>query len=226
MVDLTHAMAPNGIDTSGFRPSDNIEDVRDKPDWRKAVEWVTRKPLPGDQTNYRAHGGRVDASNINQNPTEGQKSAGNYAKDHLHFQGLPLTIENAKGLFRGGIDKGGKAWKCKLPAHYGYIKRTEGADGDHVDVYVGPHRKAQTVFIIDQVDSDTGKFDEVKCMLGFGGRAQAVATYKKCFSDGKGQNRIGFVSAIPIALFKHWLKKGDTRRSFSSELPEGLRRPN
>lgn len=38
-------LMPHGMDTSGFRPSTNVEDVRDKPALQKAVESVTRLPI-------------------------------------------------------------------------------------------------------------------------------------------------------------------------------------
>ena len=62
-------------------------------------------------------------------PSEAQKESGNYRKAHLDVQGLPITIENAKGSIRRGKDKDGETWETVLPAHYGYIKRSEGRTG-------------------------------------------------------------------------------------------------
>jgi hypothetical protein len=160
----------------------------------------------------RAAGGRVEASNIEHEPTEAQKKAGNYAKDHIHVHGLDITIENAKGHYRRGVDKGGKAWSVKMPAHYGYIKGTVGKDKDHVDVYIGPHLKAPTVYIVDQVNADSRKFDEHKAFLGFASRAQVNKTYRAAFSDGRGRERMGHVTEMPVDGFKHWLENGDTTK--------------
>lgn len=160
----------------------------------------------------RANGGRVDPENINHNPTEAQKKSGVYAKDHLHWNGLSLTIENAKGSFRSGIGKDGKRWRTRLPAHYGYVKRTEGADGDHLDIFLGPHRKAPNVFVVDQKDAHTGRFDEHKALMGFGSAAQALNTYCKAFSDGCGKDRVGHLTTMPLALFKEWVKNHDTTK--------------
>jgi hypothetical protein len=148
---------------------------------------------------------------VDHNPTEAQKAAGNYRKEHLSFQGLPITIENKRGSERSGIDAKGKRWSCVLPADYGYIKRTEGADGDHVDVYVGPDPHSQHVFIINQIDHRTGRFDEHKAMLGFRSEKEAVETYCKAFSDSKGTARIGSIEPVSMHAFKAWLKHGKTK---------------
>jgi Inorganic Pyrophosphatase len=70
----------------------------------------------------RAAGGRVLASNIDSSPSEAQKQAGSYKKDHLHIHGLDITIENAKGSTRSGVDENGKPWKVEMPCAYGYIR--------------------------------------------------------------------------------------------------------
>lgn len=90
----------------------------------------------------------------------------------------------------------------------------KGADGDHVDVLIGPHRSSDKVFVIDQIDPDTGKYDEAKCCLCFGSERQALATYKRGFSDGRGKDRIGKVTSMTIAQFKDWLQHGDQTKPF------------
>lgn len=150
-----------------------------------------------------------EASRVDHNPTEAQKIAGNYRKGHIKVHGLDITIENPKGSTRRGTSPGGKKWSSVLPNYYGYIRRTEGADGDHVDVYVGPHLKSPHVFVIDQHDPDRGHWDEHKVFVGFSSRAHAVAAYKRAFSDGKGAQRIGHVEAMTIDQLKEWLA-GDT----------------
>jgi hypothetical protein len=166
--------------------------------WRERIGW--------------ANGGRVNAANIEANPTEAQKSAGNYAKDHIRVHGLDITVENAKGSKREGSDKGGKKWSVVMPAHYGYFKRTEGKDGDHVDCYLGPHVRAPHVFVVDQINADTGKFDEHKCFLGFPSKSAAINTYHKAFSDGRGGERFGHITEMTVDQFKHWLAHGDTTK--------------
>jgi hypothetical protein len=168
----------------------------------------------------RQHGGRVNAANIEREPTEKQKVAGNYSKEHLSLFGLDITIENAKGHERRGVDKGGKAWAVKMPAHYGYVKGTEGADRDHVDVYLGPHRNAPMVYVVDQRNAETGAFDEHKAMLCFGSEEQAKQTYLKGFSDGKGRQRLGAMTSMTIEQFKHWLEHHDTTKPLKERPPK------
>lgn len=149
---------------------------------------------------------------VNRYPTEAQKEAGNYKKHHISFHGLPITIENLKGSTRSGMDAQGRKWSCRLPADYGYIKRTEGADGDHVDVYLGPDKSSRMAFIINQNDLRTGKFDEHKVMLGYDSERAAVEDYVKAFSDGKGAARIGSLEPMSIDAFKLFLKSGNTHK--------------
>lgn len=171
----------------------------------------------GGRVFVRASGGRVNGANVATNPTEAQKAAGNYAKDHVRVHGLDLTIENQRGSMRRGVDKSGKPWSVRVPAHYGYIKGTVGKDKDHVDAYLGPHPKAPTVYVIDQNNAETGAFDEHKCFIGFGGKPAAISTYRKAFSDGKADARLGAVHEMSIGAFKVWLETGDTTAPIKAE---------
>jgi hypothetical protein len=95
--------------------------------------------------------------------------------------------------------------------YYGYIKRTNSeADGDHIDVFVGPAPDKHMVFVIDQVDPKTGKFDEVKCMIGYTTKAEAVAGYLKHYK--RGWKGLGNVTSMPMGQFKAWLAVGDMGR--------------
>lgn len=138
-------------------------------------------------------------------PSPHQRTAGNYSKGHIKIRGIPVTIETAKGTVRVGVGKDGKEWSATLPAHYGYVKRTVGADGDQVDVYVGPQPNSDRAFIIDQVHAEGAQFDEHKVMLGWPDIDAAVEAYKSAFSDGRGADRIGAVHRVSIAGLKSWL---------------------
>ncbi len=148
-------------------------------------------------------------------PTEAQKEAGNYKKGHLTLQGLDIALENPKGSTRSGTDQDGRAWQSTMAHDYGYIKRTQGADGDHVDVFIGDKPESEMVYVVDQVDPKTGKFDEHKVMLGFYDEAAARAGYLANYEQGwKG---LGAIKAMPLDEFKHWVKGGDTTKPISAQ---------
>ncbi|BCR29879.1 hypothetical protein KAM448_05930 [Aeromonas caviae] len=142
-------------------------------------------------------------------PTEAQKEAGNYKKGHLTLQGLDIALENPKGSIRSGTDQDGKAWQSTMAHDYGYIKRTLGADGDHVDVFIGDQPQSETVYVVDQVDPKTGKFDEHKVMMGFADEQAARDGYLANYD--KGWKGLGAIKAMPVDEFKRWVKEGTSR---------------
>ncbi|MFL9704671.1 LPD38 domain-containing protein [Aeromonas veronii] len=151
-------------------------------------------------------------------PTDAQKEAGNYKKGHLKLQGLDIALENPKGSTRSGTDKDGKAWQSTMTHDYGYIKRTLGADGDHVDVFIGDRPDSETVYVVDQVDPKTGKFDEHKVMMGFTDEQAAQAGYLANYE--KGWKGLGSIKAMPVEEFKRWVKEGDTTKPVADAAKE------
>jgi inorganic pyrophosphatase-like protein/type III restriction/modification enzyme restriction subunit/ADP-ribosyltransferase-like protein len=120
-------------------------------------------------------------------PTEAQIEAGNYKKGHVNVQGLDVTIENPKGSTRSGTDPDGKAWSQELKDHYGYIKRTQGADDEQVDVFVGEATESEKVFIVNQhtkKPESIRRFDEHKIMIGYNTKLAATAAYNRNYQDG------------------------------------------
>ncbi len=155
-----------------------------------------------------AHAAATSPRNELPQPTEAQKEAGNYKKGHINLHGLDITIENPRGSTRSGKREDGSTWQHEMSDHYGYVKRTTGADGEQVDVYVGPKPESDRVFIVDQLNQKDGSFDEHKVMLGFGGKIAAVRAYKSNFDKGW---KIGPVTSMSMDAFKEWLK-GDTSK--------------
>lgn len=149
------------------------------------------------------------ANEVETNPSEAQKDAGNYKKGHVSIQGLDIAIENPKGSERSGIDENGNRWSVTMVNHYGYIKRTEGADGDHVDVFIGEKPESDKVFIVDQINQENGSFDEHKVMLGFTNQIQALNAYRSNYSKGW---KAGKVRQLTMDEFKQWLEHGDTTK--------------
>jgi len=149
---------------------------------------------------------------VNIDPTPAQQIAGNYTKGHVDFHGLPLTYENPKGSVRRGVDASGKEWESKMMHHYGYIKRTEGADGDHVDFFLGDELDSDQVFIVNQIDQETGHFDEHKVMLGFSDRDSAHDAYLSNYETG--WNAAESIHQLHMNDFKEWLDTGDTTGAY------------
>lgn len=147
-------------------------------------------------------------------PTPAQARAGNYSAAHIVVGGLPITIETPMGHVRSGTGPDGERWSVRMSADYGYVKRTEGADGDHVDVYLGPLAHGAEfcpVWVIDQCDADSKAFDEHKVMLGFLDVEHARHAYTAAFSDGRGPDRTGAVTRMSFDGFVAWLKSGRTK---------------
>jgi hypothetical protein len=123
---------------------------------------------------------------------------------HMKFQGLDISIENERGSVRRGEDANGRPWATFMHIPYGYIKTTEGVDGDHVDCYIGPNWNSMLVFIIHQQDPITKKYDEDKCMLGFNTEQEARKAYERQY------DKPGFFQSMTIVTmprFKTLLKE-------------------
>lgn len=145
--------------------------------------------------------------------SKAQADAGNYRKGHIRLHGLEIAIENGKGSTRSGTSREGKAWRVTMTADYGYVKRTEGADGDHVDCFIGDDPDTELAFVINQVDPKTQKFDEVKVMLGYPGQDAAEKAYLAHYEAG--WQGLGSVAPLTITQFKDWLANGDTTKPVS-----------
>ncbi|MCQ2310196.1 MAG: hypothetical protein MJZ64_00375 [Paludibacteraceae bacterium] len=139
----------------------------------------------------------------NTNPTEAQKKAGNYKMGHVKLFGFDVTVENPVGSVRRGTDPDGKEWEQTMNNTYGYIRGTEGVDGDHIDVFIGPNLQSDKVFIVDQLDTKTSEFDEHKCMLGFDSMEEAQAAYLSNYEDGWAG--MGPVSETTLDEFRKWI---------------------
>ena len=143
------------------------------------------------------------APNATENPTDGQKRVGNYRKVHLSIDGFSVSIENPKGSYRSGTTPDGVKWRNMLACDYGDIRGTEGTDGDPVDIYLSDHPEKGAVFVIDQIDPKTKKFDEHKVMYGFDSVEDAKKTYLDCYQKGWGG--LGWITPVTKAEFRKWI---------------------
>lgn len=156
-------------------------------------------------------------SKTDTDPSDNQKASGNYRKGKCRIHGLEIAIENPAGSVRRGQSSSGESWSVTMPAHYGYIKQTESeADGDHVDVFLGPDLDSEAVFIIDQL-TPVGRFDEHKCMVGWKSAKEATAAYWQAYSEGY-KGKVGAVVPMTMPQFKQWLKHGDTGRRAADQV--------
>ena len=140
-------------------------------------------------------------------PTEKQKEAGNYKKGHVQVGTFNITIENPKGSVRSGIDTEGNKWETIMQNTYGYIRGTEGVDGDHIDVFLSDDIdgwNGRRVFVVDQYNED-GSFDEHKVMLGFNETDDAEAAYFANYDSDWANNHKTVVTAVNLEDFKKWI---------------------
>lgn len=140
-------------------------------------------------------------------PTERQKEAGNYKKGHVQVGTFNITIENPKGSVRSGIDTEGNKWKTIMQNTYGYIRGTEGVDGDHIDVFLSDDIdgwNGRRVFVVDQYNED-GSFDEHKVMLGFNETDDAEAAYFANYDSDWANNHKTVVTAVNLEDFEKWI---------------------
>ena len=146
-------------------------------------------------------------------PTEAQKKAGNYKKGHLSFGGYDFTVETPKGVTRSGKDEQGKPWSVTMHDTYGYILGKIGVDGDHIDMFINDAADLDTfdgnVYVVDQVNPETGEFDEHKVMYGYPDEAAATKAYLSNYS--KGWKGLGKVTSVPKATFDKWLESSDRK---------------
>ena len=122
-----------------------------------SVEYMTQPDVEGSEESVN-EAIEAEAAKVDVKPTEAQKEAGNYKKGHVTVSGFDITIENPKGSERSGTDPSGNKWTRTLKSHYGYFKRTQGKDGDQIDVFIGENPESRFVFVVDQLNQD-GSFE-------------------------------------------------------------------
>ena len=144
---------------------------------------------------------------VNVNPTEKQKEAGNYKKGHVQIGTFDITIEQPKGSVRSGVDANGKKWETEMKNTYGYIRGTEGVDGDHIDVFLSDDIdgwNGRQVYVVDQYNED-GSFDEHKVMLGFNDIDEAQSAYLSNYEKDWANKHKIVVSSTNIEDFEKWI---------------------
>jgi hypothetical protein len=150
---------------------------------------------------------KIAALSTDSSPSDEQKRSGNYRKGRFKMRGMTFVIENPRGSIRSGSSPDG-AWSVVMTDHYGYILKTKSeADGDHLDVYIGPNPLSRKVFAIDQKDFRTGEFDEHKFMVGFSSKEAARQSYEDAFS---GNSPFAGMVELSWDEFKGWIDFGNS----------------
>ena len=147
------------------------------------------------------------SAEVNTEPTEAQKEAGNYKKGHVQVGTFDITIEQPQGSVRKGTDADGKQWESKMNNTYGYIRGAVGVDGDHIDVFLSNDIdgwNGRKVFVVDQYNPD-GSFDEHKVMLGFNDADEAKSDYLANYENGWENGRRIDVTAVSLEDFEKWI---------------------
>ena len=152
---------------------------------------------------------------VNTNPSEAQKEAGNYKMGHLKLDGYDITIENPKGSVRSGKDANGKEWRTTMNNDYGYIRGTKAVDGDHIDVFLSDKPEEGRVFVVDQ-SKQNGSFDESKVMYGFNSLEEAREAYLSNYDAGW-ESRIMAITEVSKEEFKKWIDSSTRKTKAFSE---------
>ena len=148
------------------------------------------------------------SAEVNTDPTEAQKEAGNYKKGHVQVGTFDITIEQPQGSVRKGTDADGKQWESKMNNTYGYIRGAVGVDGDHIDVFLSNDIdgwNGRKVYVVDQYNPD-GSFDEHKVMLGFNDADEAKGDYLANYEQGWENGRRIDITGVNLEDFEKWIE--------------------
>ena len=222
-TDKTHM--GNGNDTA--TPENTVVSDRKDNDSASDKQASGEESLPQLSDDKRKPGlqAAVEAASaeVNTEPTEAQKKAGNYKKGHVTIGSFDITIENPAGSVRRGVDADGKEWSTTMANAYGEIRGTQSVDGDPIDVFLATDMDAwngRKVFVVDQTNTD-GSFDEHKVMLGFNSSEEAIKAYLANYDDSWAKTHPGLrISEVSLDDFKKWVasshRKGKAFADYAS----------
>lgn len=160
----------------------------------------------------------IEAQQPNTDPSPDQAEAGNQKKAHVKVGGMDLAIENPAGSIRKSKDPE-NPWQTEMKDHYGYIKGVEGKDKDKLDIFINPDENiTDKVFVIDQVNPETGAFDEHKVLYGYSDIETAKAAYLRNYEEG--WQGLGAITELPEPAFKAWIKEGKLTEPLSKLEPK------
>ena len=187
---------------------------------RRNIDDVLNEPAPqtgnGDELGEKIAQAEAE---VDTDPTEKQKEAGNYKKGHVRIGKFDISIEQPKGSVRRGVDANGRTWETKMNNTYGYIRGTESVDGDHIDVFLSDdidNWDGQKVFVVDQYNED-GSFDEHKVMLGFNDINEAYKAYLSNYENGWADKHTLRITQASLEEFEKWIDSSNRKTKEFSE---------
>jgi hypothetical protein len=156
--------------------------------------------------------------------THAQGEANNRQLGHGKWNGRDVRFEVAKGGTRKmqNPETGEPVEVTHAGAAYGYFPGTVGADGMHVDFSMGDHPDSPDVYVIDEIDRDTGKFRQHKVIGGTRSERDAFAAYVQ--TSTKGPETVGAITKMSVPELFNWLDNGDTTKPLRfRKRPDGAR---
>ena len=138
----------------------------------------------------------------------------------MEYDGLLIAIEQEAGDVREWRDRNGETGTTTMLWPYGFIEGPKGADGEAIDVYVGPNPNAEKVYVVDQRkklgEGKFGGFDEQKVMLGFSSQAEARDAYLAHYND---PGFLGAIREMDFDDFKNRVSKDTKEVVLKSAVP-------
>lgn len=130
--------------------------------------------------------------------------------------GLSPMVEVPAGGVRSGVGPDGARWEIEMAVPYGYLDGTAGADGEPVDVYLGPDPYAPIAWVVEQLSPD-GALDERKVLLGFADAETAIGAYRHHVPEWAW----GHAFEVPVAELRAWLRSRGDRAARAASWKEG-----
>jgi hypothetical protein len=125
----------------------------------------------------------------------------------MAFAGMEISVETDVGQQRHWHDPhSGESGSTTMLYPYGFIRRTDGEDGEEIDVYVGPDQAAPYAHVVHQMKKpEFSEYDEDKVMLGFGSAEAARAAYLAHYNDPR---FFGDMTVMPVPHFRRVFVEG------------------
>jgi hypothetical protein len=112
------------------------------------------------------------------------------------FQGIKVRLDRPKGFVQEGKDDDGKPWQRVYKYDYGFVPKTQGGDGDGLDVFLGPDESSTMSFWA--IQKKDGKFDEYKVFLGFPNKKAA----RKAYIEHIPEKFLSGIVSMPVEMMK------------------------